>query len=73
MYLGFASMPADLIWEAAHEQSNAFEGDQSDPVMAIGHIKPEQWLGEEVIEANHGQQRYDARFKETPAQCDSGY
>src|SRR5580704_13796646 len=41
--------------------------------MSIGHVKLEQWLGEEVIEASHGQQRYDARFKKTPTQCNSGY
>jgi hypothetical protein len=41
--------------------------------MGIRHVKLEQWLGEEVIEASHGQQRYDARFKKTPAQRNGGY
>jgi hypothetical protein len=40
--------------------------------MGIRHIKLEQRLSEEIIEANYGQQRYDVRFKKTPAQCDSG-
>src|ERR1700747_1995640 len=73
MHLGFACMTTDLIRETANEQGNTFEGDQSHPVMGVCHVKPEQRLGEEVIEASHGQQRHDARLKKAPPQCDGSY
>jgi|ERR1700677_1375098 hypothetical protein len=73
MHLGVTSVTADLVRETAYEQGDAFEGDQSYPVMGVRHIKLEQGLSEEVIETCHGQQRHNTRFKKAPLQGNGGY
>jgi len=63
MHLGFARMTTDLVRETANQQGNTFEGDQSHPVMGVRHVKPEQRLGEEVIEGKQptAKTRYSPR------------